>query len=135
MIRKIIWFLIFFGMIFLGIGTGIWRNLNNSAYYYATHMPYRKDYYPVARVISFEPLPKAVNKIYFSNLNEAVKEDRSIAKSGAIINENMYEKGDTWIVDNGGITYDRGDSAGMMVYLSSKMKLYDREGMDMKYDR
>ncbi|AEV94572.1 hypothetical protein [Pediococcus claussenii] len=137
--RRLIWTVLVMVTILIGLGIGVWRNLDNNAYYYATHMPYRKDYYPVFRVVAVKPLPQSVNKVYPSNINYAIKNDNVDGLNGAINIDNVYKKGDYWSVDSDSLYYslkfDSTSLKGMTAEFTSKMRLYDREGNGMKYDR
>lgn len=74
-------------------------NLHDNAYYYATHMPYAKNEYPIVREWEYRRLPESINKDYPNGYNEKLRRRSGIAIC------RLFKKGDLWKVSDWGLFY------------------------------
>ncbi|GEP20385.1 hypothetical protein [Pediococcus argentinicus] len=114
------------GIVIISVSV-IYHNFESHGYYYATHMPHKKGFYPVIRLISYKSLPNEVNTIYPSLINMSIREHNEDALGGGgggIEKYNLFKKGDKWFIAGGGIAYQPDKNGQEMVTADSDYKGY-----------
>jgi hypothetical protein len=131
-LKKFTPFLIAAGIALLGLllvkGFIAW-NLNEYAYYYATHMPHAKNEYPIVRELDYCPLPENINREFPNAHNQHTR-----SNFGGIDAENVLQKGDRLEISDMGLFYypiEKYDEQYIAFYFDKNYKIINYDIYDL----